>query len=98
VTGFYQDSRNVTEFKVGEYADGPAAKLLPDASAQGTLTVVFRAAWNGDNPPPNEPPGPTKDLGVNQGARRQDPTKIVNVDHIGRVRGIVNILYDNQKE
>lgn len=96
ILGFFKDSNNVTEFKVGEYADGPAAKILPDASSRGTLTVVFRAAWDGRIPPPNEPGGGPKGAGINEGALHQDATKIVKVDHIGRVRGIVSILYDNQ--
>jgi hypothetical protein len=97
IMGFYKDRNNVAEFTVGKYTDGPAARILPDASERATLTVVFRAAWNGPKPPPNEPPGGPKDIGINEGELRNDATRIVKVDHIGRVRAVISIVYDLRK-
>lgn len=92
IIGYYRNADGVDAFLVGEYSKSPAARILPEPSAAGTFTIAFHASWKkGAPPPPNEPP-PTKDLGINQGPPRKDPTEVVERE-VGRVRAIVKVFY-----
>lgn len=93
ITGWFRDGRVVDSFRIGSYSESVRARVLPEASPDGTITVVFRAAWEKDgDPPPNEPPA-IRAIGVSKGPERKDPTQKVERE-IGRVRAVVKIFYE----
>jgi hypothetical protein len=92
IIGYYRNSQLVDAFQIGSYSESPAANLLPQASAIGTVTIVFHAAWIlGEGSPNNEPPN-RKNIAINSGPPREDPTEQIQ-RNIGGVRAVVKIFY-----
>ncbi len=95
VPGYYRDPAIVDAFQIGEYSKSLAAKVLPNPTDIGTVTVTFAAAWElGQTPPPNEPPVAKSILpdGTVPGPPRKDPTFKV-AREIGGIRAVVKVRY-----
>lgn len=95
VPGYFRTPEMVDSFQIGEYSKSVAAKILPNPTDIGTVTVTFAAAWKkGENPPPNEPPVAKSILprGTAAGPPRKDPT--IKVErNIGGIRAVVKLRY-----
>jgi hypothetical protein len=99
VKGWYRTAEVSNEFKVTQYADSPAARLLPPPEAVGTVTASFAAAWPKDRPPPPDEPdrgdrgeAGAEGLATTAGdAVKQHYAEAERL--VGEVRAIVSIRY-----
>jgi hypothetical protein len=56
ILGWHRTNEKSDAFKVVAYADSEVARALPSSTTVGTITAVFKAAWDpAGNPPADEP-------------------------------------------
>jgi hypothetical protein len=94
VPGWHRTNTKMLGFKVTEYAQTAVSQFGKDDAPVGTITATFAAAWEGKEPPADEPPlarGPGDD-GTGFGRPKDAETKPVQ-RHVGAVRASVSVRY-----
>lgn len=96
IRGWHRTNQRADAFKVTEYSQSAAAETLSSKGASvGTITAIFRAAWEpGDSPPPDEPArGPDAATGFGP-PRKTDLKEVTRI--IGAERASVSVRYLKQ--
>jgi hypothetical protein len=94
ILGWHRNNQKSDSFKVVAYADSEVAKALPNSTSVGTITAVFRAAWDpAGDPPPDEPRAKgAPSEGTARGPEvEQKFTQVVR--QIGKERAAISIRY-----
>lgn len=60
IKGWHRSNSTSDAFQVMEYSKSAVAKLLPQSTGAGTITVTFAACFPEDAPPPEDEPPATK--------------------------------------
>ena len=96
IKGWHRTNQRADAFKVTEYSESAAAKTLSSKGASvGTITAIFRAAWEpGGSPPPDEP-ARGANAGTGFGPPRKTDLKEIS-RAIGAERASVSVRYLKQ--
>jgi hypothetical protein len=97
ILGWHRTNEKSDAFKVVAYADSEVAKALPTSTSVGTITAVFKAAWDPASSPPADEPitkgakGPPGEATARGPEVQQRFTEVVR--QTGVVRSTISIRY-----
>ena len=96
IAGWHRTNKVSDSFQVTEYAKSAAAEKLPDASALGTITASFAAAWPKGQPPPEDEASATKGGRSGDATGKGPPVDALYTEvvrDLGKLRASVSVRY-----